>query len=86
MVERSIVYSEPTEFAGKDRAPRVALIRGTGSTKNQAVSPAEQCWLQWYKLNIWGYTRFNGAAINYDGAGRNASDNNTVYLLGRFIF
>ena len=27
-----------------------------------------------------GYTRFNGAASNYDGANRNASDNNTVYM------
>ena len=33
-----------------------------------------------------GYTRFNGAATNYDGAGRNASDNNVWYLLGRFVF
>jgi hypothetical protein len=33
-----------------------------------------------------GYTRFNGASTNYDGAGRNASGNNTVYLLVRFIF
>lgn len=32
------------------------------------------------------YTRFNGAATNYDGAGRNASDNDTAYLLARFIF
>ena len=27
-----------------------------------------------------GYTRFNGAASNYDGANRNASDNNAVYM------
>lgn len=33
-----------------------------------------------------GYTRFNGAQDNYDGAGRNANGNNTVYLLARFIF
>ena len=33
-----------------------------------------------------GYTRFNGAATNYDGAGRNASSNNTIYLLARFVF
>ncbi len=33
-----------------------------------------------------GYTRFNGGSTNYDGSGRNASDNNTVYLLARFIF
>jgi hypothetical protein len=33
-----------------------------------------------------GYTRFNGAATNYDGAGRNAGGNDTVYLDVRFIF
>jgi hypothetical protein len=33
-----------------------------------------------------GYTRFNGGNTNYDGSGRNASDNNTTYLLARFIF
>lgn len=27
-----------------------------------------------------GYTKFNGAVNNYDGAHRNASDNNTVYM------
>ena len=27
-----------------------------------------------------GYTKFNGASTNYDGAKRNASDNNTVYM------
>lgn len=26
-----------------------------------------------------GYTKFNGASSNYDGSGRNASDNNTLY-------
>jgi len=33
-----------------------------------------------------GYTRFNGAGTNYDGAGRNAGSNNTIYLLARFVF
>jgi len=32
------------------------------------------------------YTRFNGGTTDYDGAGRNASDNNTLYLLARFVF
>ena len=26
------------------------------------------------------YNRFHGAGSNYDGAGRNASDNNTLFL------
>jgi hypothetical protein len=37
-------------------------------------------------LQYTAYTRFNGAKTNYDGAGRDASANNTVYLLGRFLF
>jgi hypothetical protein len=31
-------------------------------------------------INYAGYTKFNGASVNYDGANRNASDNNTVYV------
>ncbi|HXW57809.1 MAG TPA: hypothetical protein VEJ67_18800 [Candidatus Cybelea sp.] len=33
-----------------------------------------------------GYTRFNGGGTNYDAAGRDASGNNTTYLLIRFLF
>ena len=32
------------------------------------------------------YTKFNGAHSNYDGFGRNASDNNTLYLLVWLMF
>lgn len=37
-------------------------------------------------LQYTGYNKFNGASNNYDGNGRNASDNNTWYLLGWFMF
>jgi hypothetical protein len=37
-------------------------------------------------LQFTHYTKFNGARRNYDGFGRNASDNNTLYLLGWFMF
>lgn len=33
-----------------------------------------------------GYTRFNGGSTDYDGSGRNATDNNAAYILARFIF
>lgn len=33
-----------------------------------------------------GYTKFNGASSNYDGAGRNASDNNLLYVYGWFMW
>jgi hypothetical protein len=39
-----------------------------------------------FSAQFTGYTKFNGGTTNYDGSGRNASDNNTFYLLGRFIF
>ena len=32
------------------------------------------------------YTQFNGGTTNYDGYGRNASDNNTLYLFAWMIF
>jgi hypothetical protein len=32
------------------------------------------------------YSKFNGGSGNYDGAGRSASDNNTLYLLAWFNF
>jgi len=31
-------------------------------------------------LQYTDYTKFNGAQNNYDGVGRNASNNNTTYL------
>lgn len=37
-------------------------------------------------LQYTGYTTFNGAGANYDGFGRNAGANNTLYLLARFVF
>jgi len=33
-----------------------------------------------------GYTRFNGGTTDYDGSGRNASSNNTIYLDAKFLF
>jgi hypothetical protein len=32
------------------------------------------------------YQKFNGLKQNYDSLGRNASDNNTLYLLGWVLF
>jgi len=37
-------------------------------------------------LQYTAYQKFNGAGSNYDGSGRNASDNNTWHLLGWFMF
>lgn len=39
-----------------------------------------------FMLQYTAYDKFNGARTNYDGFGRNASDNNTLFLLGWFMF
>lgn len=39
-----------------------------------------------FTLQYTGYSKFNGATSNYDGFGRNARDNNTLYLLAWFMF
>ena len=47
---------------------------------------AEADYLPWLNVKLQvqytGYTKFNGAGNNYDGFGRNASNNNTLYILG----
>jgi hypothetical protein len=35
-------------------------------------------------LQYTGYTKFNGAKNNYDGLGRDASDNNTLFAFAWF--
>lgn len=37
-------------------------------------------------LRYTSYKKFNGAATDYDGNGRNAKDNNSTYLLAWFLF
>jgi hypothetical protein len=57
--------------------------RSTGYIANFSFWPMQNLDLA---AQYTAYTRFNGGSTNYDGAGRNASDNNTVYLLARFVF
>ncbi len=39
-----------------------------------------------FLLQYTAYRDFNGSRTNYDGFGRNAKDNNTLYVLGWFMF
>jgi len=70
-------------------APAALSGSANGSPRSTGLIAAFSVWP---KQNIdlavqyTAYTRFNGASTNYDGSGRNASDNNTLYLLTRFIF
>ncbi len=57
--------------------------RGSGYIANFSYWPWQNLQLS---AQYTGYTRFNGGSNNYDGAGRSASGNNTVYLVARFLF
>ena len=57
--------------------------RGAGYIFNLSFWPMQNLQLG---FQYTGYTRFNGAATNYDGAGRSANGNNTLYLDVRFLF
>jgi hypothetical protein len=57
--------------------------RGAGYMANVTYWPWQNLMLA---AQYTAYTRFNGASTNYDGSGRNANANNTVYLDAKIIF
>jgi hypothetical protein len=57
--------------------------RGAGYIANFSYWPWQNLQLA---VQYTGYTRFNGGTTNYDGSGRNANANNTLYLDAKFIF
>jgi hypothetical protein len=67
-----------------------ALIGSANGSPNSNGWIAEADYLPWQNVKLAlqyiAYQKFNGAASDYDGSGRNASDNNTLYLLGWFNF
>jgi hypothetical protein len=68
-------------------APVVGSVTGLPDSRGYL---AEANFLPWENTKltaqyVW-YTKFNGAGTNYDGAGRNASSNNTLYLLASLAF
>jgi hypothetical protein len=62
------------------------LVNGSSAgSPNSNGFILEVDYLPWHKakvsLQYTIYNKFNGTGSNYDGSGRNASDNNTLYLL-----
>lgn len=70
-------------------APGVVNGSANGDPRSSGYIANFSYW-PWQNLQLaaqyTGYTRFNGAQYNYDGAGRNASSNNTAYLVARILF
>ncbi len=65
----------------------------TGYNSNQPNSSgltAQVTYLPWlntqFSVQYVAYNKFNGSSSNYDGSGRNASDNNTLYVVGWVVF
>jgi hypothetical protein len=61
----------------------------TGSPDSDGfILEADFIYLEKHKFSIQYtiYNKFNGSGSNYDGFGRDASDNNTLYLLAWFMF
>ena len=73
-----------TQTVGDVTTP-VAVNGSATNSPNSQGEILELNYLPWLntklQLQYTRYSKFNGAATNYDGAGRNASDNNTTYLL-----
>ena len=70
-------------------APASVSGSANGSPRSEGFSGNFSYWpLQNVDISFQynGYNRFNGGNTNYDGSGRNASDNDTSYLLIRYIF
>ena len=70
-------------------APAAVTGSANGSPKSAGYIANVSFW-PWQNLQLaaqyTGYTTFNGGGTNYDGSGRNASGNNTVYLDMKVIF
>ena len=70
-------------------APAAVFGSANGSPDSKGWI-AELNYIPWQNVKValqyTAYNRFNGGGDNYDGLGRSASDNNTMYLLGWFNF
>jgi len=78
-------------FSTTGTADSLLYPQGTAVFGSANGSPDSRGWIAELNYIPWqnvklalqytAYNRFNGGGNNYDGLGRNASDNNTVYLL-----
>jgi hypothetical protein len=74
----SVLYAPAAITGSANGSPK-----STGYIANFSYWPTQNVDLA---FQYTGYTRFNGGSTNYDGSGRNATDNNAAYLLARFVF
>jgi hypothetical protein len=70
--------ADPTLYAAADvTGSEVGKPNTNGFTGEVVVNPWQNTR---FALQYRGFTKFNGSSANYDGSGRRARDNNTLYL------
>ena len=83
-------YFTTTGNADVLRYPTANLTGSAIGSPNSNGIIAELSALPWlntrFEIQYIAYNKFNGATRNYDGAGRNAGDNNTLYILSWVAF
>ena len=89
-VGATLAYFSTTGAADSVRyAPGPIGGSRTGSPNSNGII-GELDFLPWLNTRLTAqyvvYTKFNGAETDYDGSGRKASDNNTLYLLVWLVF
>ncbi len=68
-------------------SPVVTSANGMPDTKGWSLELDYMPWLNTrLSLQATQYSKFNGGGNNYDGYGRNASDNNSLYFLVWFNY
>jgi hypothetical protein len=77
-------------FQTKGSADALAYPVNANGSPDSAGEVLELAYTPWlntrFSLQYTVYSKFDGASSDYDGAGRNAKDNNTIYLLAWFMF
>ncbi|MGB7213191.1 MAG: hypothetical protein WBC97_11270 [Gemmatimonadales bacterium] len=86
----TLAYFSTTGDADALRYPAGAVSGSGTASPNSDGMMAELEALPWlntrFALQYVAYTKFNGGSTNYDAAGRNAADNNTLYLYTWLVF
>jgi hypothetical protein len=83
-------YFSTTGSADATRYPATPVFGFANGSPDSKGWIAELDYVPWENVKLaaqyTAYSKFNGAGSNYDGSGRSASDNNTLYLLGWLAF
>ncbi len=73
--------------AAPGTAGTIASATGSPDTRGWTAEVNYLPWLNTkFSIQYTKYTKFNGGSANYDGVGRNASDNDTLYFLLWFSY